>query len=316
MAFYMTRYIRKAKLGFFWNLASNFSTQTQTQTAVKVDKGLLTKLRGKTGFSFFKCNNALKLSNNNFKQAEDLLNEQAENEGWAKAQKLKTRSTSQGLVGVLTEGNYASLVQIGCETDFVARNDLFQELVSITAQSTLNFRRNIILQNLKINSFANEDISHLREILLPHEVQTLSLPNDKFTIEEHVVNLVGKIGENIKVKKALAIATNQENIIGISSHGNISTTLNNCIMGTYCAAVILKPLKDSIDKTYISNLARSLSQHVIGMNPTCLNLTEDIPEEDTLLCQEFLLDAKKNVGDILKQADVEIVDFIRYSIED
>jgi len=298
----------------FWNVSLKFSSQAQT--SVKVDRSLLTKLRKKTGFSFFKCNNALKLSNNNIETAEEWLLEQAEKEGWAKATKLQGRSTSQGLVGVLADGNFAALVQIGCETDFVARNELFQELIATTAQATIDFRRNVIQQNMKINSFADDNITHLREFLLAHEIQELPVPNQTTTVEELVVSLVGKIGENIKLNKALAIATHKENIIGISSHGNISTTVNNCVMGTYGAAVVLKPQSQSIEKTLIANLAQSLSQHVIGMNPKCLKPTKDIPEEDTFLCQEYLLDDKRTISDMVDEAGVEIVDFVRYGIDD
>jgi len=315
MASYLTRCcLRRHKL--FCTLTSkNLSTQ-QTQTVTKVDKSLLTKLKKQTGFSFFKCSNALKLANNNFVEAEEWLNKQAEAEGWSKAQKLQTRTTGQGLVGVLTEGNFAALVEVNCETDFVARNDLFRELVSIVSRATINFRRSVIEQNMRVNSLAT-DVSHLREVLMTHDLQQLRVPDLGLTIEEYTVGLVGKIGENIKLKKALAIATGKDNIIGASSHGNGSTTYNNVHMGTYCAAVVLKPLNPAAaaDSSHTSSLARSLSQHVIGMNPKCLDRTEDIAEEDTLLCQEFLLDDSKRIGDLVKEAGVEIVDFVRYSVE-
>jgi len=314
MTFYLSRYVNKAKLGLFCNLTSKFSSQSEA--AVKVNRSLLTELRKKTGFSFFKCNNALKLSNNDIQTAEEWLYEQAENEGWAKATKLQGRSTSQGLVGVLAEENYAALVQVRCETDFVARNELFQELVATTAKATINFRRNVIEQNMKVNSLSDGNITHLREYLLAHEIQELPVPNQNSTVEERVVALVGKTGENIKLNKALGIATSKENIIGVACHGNISTTLNNCAMGTYGAAVVLKLLSPNIEKPQVENLARSLSQHVIGMNPKCLSPTKDIPEEDTLLCQEYLLDEKKTIRDMISEAGVEIVDFVRYGVDD
>lgn len=314
MAFYLSRYINKAKFGSFFHLSSKFSSQAEY--AIKVDRKLLTELRKSTGFSFFKCNNALKLSNNNLQQAEEWLYEQAEKEGWAKATKLQGRSTSQGLIGVFAEENYAALVQIRCETDFVARNELFQELVATTAKATINFRRNVIEQNMRVNSLANNDITHLREFLLAHEISELPVPNQNTTVEEHVVGLVGKTGENIKLHKALAIATSKENVIGYSCHGNVSATVNDCMMGSYAAAVVLKPLSDNAERNQISNLARSLSQHVIGMNPKCLGPTEDISEEDTLLCQGYLLDDKKTISDMVKEAGVEIVDFVRYGVED
>jgi len=310
----MSRYVNKIRLGSFFHLTSKFSSHAEA--AVKVDKKMLTELRKNTGFSFFKCNNALKLSNNNLQKAEEWLYEQAEKEGWAKATKLQGRSTNQGLIGVMVEENFAALVQVRCETDFVARNELFQQLVATTAKATIKFRRNVIEQNMKINSLSNDDITHLREFLLAHEIQELPVPDQNTTVEEHVVGLVGKTGENIKLHKALAIATSKENVIGYSCHGNVSATVNNCVMGTYGAAVVLKPLSDSVEKSHISNLARSLSQHVIGMNPKCLGPTKDVSEEDTLLCQGYLLDDKKTISEMINEAGVEIVDFVRYGVDD
>ena len=92
-------------------VGSTCSTYT-SQAASKVNKSVLTELRQKTGFSFFQCNNALKACNNDVVKAEQWLHEQAEKEGWKKAAKLQTRSTGQGLVGVLAENNYAALVQV------------------------------------------------------------------------------------------------------------------------------------------------------------------------------------------------------------
>lgn len=87
-----------------------FLRQSSTNPGIK--KALLTKLRKGTGYSFAKCNEALKQCNNNLQEAELWLHEQAEKEGWSKAQKLQTRSTSQGLVGILAEDNYVAIVEV------------------------------------------------------------------------------------------------------------------------------------------------------------------------------------------------------------
>lgn len=63
-------------------------------------------------------------------QAEQWLNQQAQTMGWAKATKLEGRATAQGLVGVLVRENIGAMVEINCETDFVARNDNFKNFVS------------------------------------------------------------------------------------------------------------------------------------------------------------------------------------------
>lgn len=208
---------------------------------------------------------------------------------------------------------------MACETDFVARNDLFQELISSTAASVLNFRQQVIQQNLKVSSNAGEEITHLREVIMEHELKGFIIPSKNITIEEHVVSLVGKIGENIKLKRAMAIATNSSNIIGTSTHGGSSNfVVDGCHMGTYAGVVVLKPLHVGIDEEEARKIAKGLSQHVIGMNPTCLehNNNKDVPEEDSLLGQDYLLNDKIKVRKLVEATGVEIVDFVRYSVLD
>ena len=289
-----------------------------TQAATKVNKGVLTELRQKTGFSFFQCNNALKACDNDPSLAEQWLREQAEKEGWKKAAKLQTRSTSQGLVGVLAKDNYAALVQVACETDFVARNDLFRQLVCSVAEATVEFRRKVIAQNLAVNCSGSTEIGHLREELILHKIHTLPVAGDTHrNVEEQVVGVVGKIGENIQVRKALAISTHHNNIIGVASHGGSTATVDSCEMGTYGAAVVLRPLNPNpADVEGLTRLARSLSQHVIGMNPRALVSGDGVSEEESLLGQEFLLDDSRCVGDMVGKAGVEVVDFVRFGVND
>jgi len=311
MTFHRLCCLRKVTSTLFW------TSRYSTQAAAKVNKGLLTELRKTTGFSYVQCNKALKASDNDVQQAIDWLNLQAEKEGWVKAGKLESRVTNQGLVGVLVKDNIVALVQVACETDFVARDALFQELVATTAQATINYRHQVILENSKINSLGGGNTEHLRDT--PHKIEVLPVANQNVSsLEEYRVSVVSQYKENIKLKKALAISTPAENIIGISSHGSISTTFNDCVMGTYCAAVFLKPRKEDIDRNHVSSLARSLSLHVIGMNPKCLTRcsNSDVALEDTLLGQEFLLDDSKCVGDLVHEAGVEVIDFVRYSIDD
>lgn len=89
-----------------------------------------------------------------------------------------------------------SFIQVACETDFVARNELFTNLVASTASSVLAFRQQVIKQNLRVASNAGSGeqiISHLREIVMEHELKDFQHPTlEDLTLEEHVVQLVGK----------------------------------------------------------------------------------------------------------------------------
>ena len=102
-------------------LASHTSTRfavygkrflSSTSETVKVEKTLLSKLRKATGFPFSKCRDALQMHENDYESAMKWLHEQAEKEGWAKATKLQGRTTSEGLVGVKVDKNFAAMVEV------------------------------------------------------------------------------------------------------------------------------------------------------------------------------------------------------------
>ncbi len=79
---------------------------------VKVDKHILSKLRKETGHPFSKCHDALRATDNSFSEALKWLEEQAEKEGWKKAEKLKGRVASQGLIGAIVQDNLAAMVEV------------------------------------------------------------------------------------------------------------------------------------------------------------------------------------------------------------
>lgn len=72
-------------------------------------------------------------------QAEKWLQDQAQAMGWSKATKLEGRQTTQGLIGVAVKDNNGALVEVNCETDFVARNKNFQEMVEEATKACLQF---------------------------------------------------------------------------------------------------------------------------------------------------------------------------------
>ena len=90
-------------------------------------------------------------------------------------------------------------LQVACETDFVARNKLFVNLVASTASSVLAFRQQVIQQNLRVASNGGggvdeeQIISHLRETVMEHDLKGFQHPTlHGVTLEEHVVQLVGR----------------------------------------------------------------------------------------------------------------------------
>ena len=78
-----------------------------------MDKSLLSKLRKETGFGFAKCKEGLQISANDYDAAITWLKAEAEKQGWEKATKLQGRAASEGLVGVLVDGNFGAMVEVG-----------------------------------------------------------------------------------------------------------------------------------------------------------------------------------------------------------
>lgn len=77
-----------------------------------MDKSLLSQLRKETGFGFAKCMESLQLFNNDYNEAITWLKAEAEKQGWEKATKLQGRTASEGLVGVLVDGNFGAMVEV------------------------------------------------------------------------------------------------------------------------------------------------------------------------------------------------------------
>jgi Elongation factor TS len=114
-----------------------YRTFSTTASAQAVDKSALAILRKKTGYTFSNCKKALEECGADLPKAEAWLKAQAQTLGWAKASQLQDRVVAQGLVGLKysPEDGTGVLVEINCETDFVARNAKFHELVANVADA-------------------------------------------------------------------------------------------------------------------------------------------------------------------------------------
>lgn len=106
------------------------------------EKSQLAALRKKTGYTFSNCKKALELHNDDIGQAEVWLKQQAQTLGWSKATKLEGRQTTQGLIGVAVKNKDGVLIEMNCETDFVARNQEFQTVIEEAANTCLTFTKN------------------------------------------------------------------------------------------------------------------------------------------------------------------------------
>lgn len=116
--------------------------------AAPAAKSNLAVLRRNTGYSFSLCKKALEANSNDVQAAEEWLNKQAANLEWSKNKNVAARKTNQGLIALLIRGQAGSLIELNCETDFVARNENFLSLLNLSAQTCTQF----VEQNMQASS--------------------------------------------------------------------------------------------------------------------------------------------------------------------
>ncbi|KAL1774879.1 elongation factor Ts, mitochondrial [Sigmodon hispidus] len=267
-------------------------------------KELLMKLRRKTGYSFVNCKKALETCGGDLKQAEAWLHKQAQKEGWSKAAKLHGRKAKEGLIGLLQEGNTAVLVEVNCETDFVSRNTKFQQLVQQVALGTMSH-----CQSLK-----DQLSTYTKGFLNSSELSELTAgPNREGSLKDHLALAIGKLGENMILKRAAWVKVPSGFYVGSYVHGVMQNpSLHNLVLGKYGALVVCETSEQSAN---LKDVGRRLGQHVVGMAPLSVGSLDDEPGGETetrMLSQPYLLDPSITLGQYVQPQGVSVIDFIRF----
>ncbi len=272
-------------------------------------------LRKSTGAGFKDCNTALKESNGDINKAVEILRVK----GVAKATKKMSREAKEGVILVSENESQNSIVEVNCETDFVAKNNDFIEFV-----------KEISDINLKCSS----DMEKLNNS---------NMKNGK-TVEENLISIIAKIGEKITIGRIKTFKKiNSRNFV--YQHSVIQDNLSKL-------AVIVS-LETKNDSDEINIFGKQLSMHIAASNPIAINqgdisqeiltkeeklITEEIknsgkPEEiakkislgklnkfkeqNSLMTQDWVMEPKKKVKDIFKELninDLKIKDFLRLKI--
>ncbi|KAL1494842.1 hypothetical protein ABEB36_010367 [Hypothenemus hampei] len=281
------------------NWCRNFYT---SHTNLASEKSALAVLRKKTGYTFANCKKALEMHNNNLEKAEEWLKQQAQALGWSKAIKLEGRQTTQGLIGVSVDNDKGVLVEINCETDFVARNAEFQNMVKGATQTCLNYLK------------SGPSSTHLITKIGLNSEQLKSLKcDDGKTLADKLVLMIGSVGENATLKRAIGIKVN--NGIHLAGYAHPSgTSENNILLGRIGGIVAIRNLNE--ENPQLDEIATGLCQHVVGMAPKSIdkvdeNLTSSQEDETSLVHQEYLLDDTMTVKELLDSNQIEVVDFQR-----
>lgn len=141
-----------------------------------IDASLVQKLRLETGAGIMECKKALAEANGDYERAKEIVQER----GVSKAEKRADREAGAGLVhSYIHNGRVGVLLQLNCETDFVARNEQFKELA-----------HNIVMQIASMNPQTNEEL-----------LASAYIKDPSLTVDGLIKAAIAKIGENIKVGK-------------------------------------------------------------------------------------------------------------------
>ena len=273
------------------------------------------KLREATGAGFKDCNIAVNESGGDLDKAVEILRVK----GISKASKKMSRDAKEGVIATSGDENKISVIELNCETDFVAKNDDF---ISFAKElSELNNQNDSNLDKLNKSNMLNGQ-----------------------TVEESLVSLIAKMGEKITIGKVKTF-----NQSGVKNFNYLHTVVKDNLS----KLSVIVSLETSNDTVAVKSFGKQLSMHIAASNPLALNsdlidkdvlekeqelVTEELKnsgkpdaivdkislgkmnkfkEENALLTQAWVMEPKKKVQDIVKElniSDLKIKDFYRLKI--
>lgn len=280
-----------------------------------VNASLVKALREKTGVGMMHCKEALMENNGDFDSAVDWLRKK----GIATAAKKADRTTTDGLVAIAIKDDTAVTVEINSETDFVARNVVFQTLVNDIAQTAIK------CENL-------------------NALQSATITTGK-SVANEIAEKIAVIGENITLRRMHSIKINK---------GVIASYVHNSVTENIGKIAVIIGIESEADQSKLKALGKQIAMHIAAMKPQGLdrddidpvlvqserdiffeqsrasgktdNIIEKMVEgrikkffaEVVLLEQIFVIDGKSKISDIIKNAEnelgtsIKISKFVRY----
>ncbi len=273
------------------------------------------KLRVATGAGFKDCNLAIKEANGDLDKAVEILRVK----GISKASKKMSREAKEGVVAISGDEKKTSIIEVNCETDFVAKNDDFIDFVK--ELSELNNQNDSNLDNLKKAKMKNGS-----------------------SVEDNLVALIAKIGEKITIGQTKTISN--------SSSTNYQY-LHTVVKDNLAKLAVIVSLETKENSENVKTFGKQLSMHIAASNPLALEstlidkaiiekeqelITEELKnsgkpddiakkislgkmnkfkEENALMTQAWVMEPKKKVQDVLKELavnDLKIKEFSRIKI--
>ena len=279
----------------------------------EITAALVKELRERSGAGMSDCKKALVETEGNMEEAIDWLRKK----GLSAAAKKSGRVAAEGLIGVASAARVAAMVEVNAETDFVGRNEAFQNFVQTVAQLALT---------------VGEDIEALK---------AAAYPGTGRTVAEELVQLVATVGENMSLRRA--------KVLKVES-GAVATYTHNTLKPGLGKIGCLVALKAPTEEDAIVTLGRQIGMHIAATNPQALDVSSVDPaslereravlveqarasgkpdaiiekmvdgrikkfyEEVVLLEQIFVVDGENRVSAVVKKAGAELVGFARFQL--
>jgi len=277
------------------------------------------ELRDKTGAGMMDCKTALGETGGDMEAAVDWLR----TKGLAKAAKKAGRVAAEGLVAVATDRTKGAVVEVNSETDFVARNETFQDMVAKIADLALE---------------AGGDLAALGGLTYHGTANTVS---------EQITEMVGSIGENMSLRRTAALSVDE---------GVVASYVHNAAAPGMGKIGVLVALQSAGDANKLQAIGKQLAMHVAAASPLAVDVDELDPavvareravfaeqaresgkpeaiidkmvegrlrkfyQEAVLLQQAFVIDPEKTVEQALKAAEadvgapIKVSGFVRYAL--
>ena len=279
----------------------------------EITAALVKALRERTGAGMNDCKKALVESGGDMEAAVDWLR----TKGLAAAAKKSGRVAAEGLVGVASAPGIAAMVEVNAETDFVARNETFQNFVAEVAKTAL---------------LTGEDVDAIR---------AASYPGADHTVGEELTRLVATIGENMNIRRARVLSV---------PHGAVATYVHNSVKPGLGKIGVLVALAGATEVDALELLGRQIGMHVAATRPEALDASSVDPaalereravlseqarasgkpeaiiekmvngriqkyyEEVVLLEQVWVHDGESRVKSVVKKSGGELTGFARFQL--
>ncbi|KQQ46770.1 MULTISPECIES: translation elongation factor Ts [Rhizobium/Agrobacterium group] len=270
----------------------------------EITAAMVKELREKSGAGMMDCKKALAETGGDMEAAIDWLRAK----GIAKADKKSGRTAAEGLVGIASAGHKAVVVEINSETDFVARNDAFQDIVRGVASVALTTDGSV------------------------DAVAAATYPATGKTVADTIKDAIATIGENMTLRRSALLEV---------EHGVVATYVHNAAGDGIGKLGVLVALKSEGDKAVLTSIGRQVAMHIAATNPLAIRAEEvdaavaerernvfieqaresgkpeaiiekmvdgrmrKFFEEVALLSQAFVINPDITVGDAVKEAEKE-----------